>query len=73
MKKSKFEMKCNNTKEKRDEATLPEGGSLAFDIQKCTTFQKSIMVVIGSGGSMVILSYLVRCFISFNAGSGKVL
>ena len=29
--------------------------------------------VIGSEGSMVILSYLVRCTISINAGSGKVL
>ena len=27
----------------------------------------------GSGGSMVILSYLVRCIFSFSAGSGKVL
>ena len=30
-------------------------------------------ILIGSGGSMVILIYLVGCIISFNAGSGKVL
>ena len=33
----------------------------------------NMKILIGSGGSMAILSYLVRFIISFNAGSGRVM
>ena len=36
----------NKEKHWRGLATLLEGAGLAFDIQKCSNFQKSIMVVL---------------------------